>query len=499
MIVITSPHKEFSVMAYEAFRKHSIEPFIIESILEDAVEKVKKLVKYENIEVILSRGGTAALLKSIEIPLITADVTDLDILKAIESAKSMGKPIGFLGYEEDSIIYDFDSISRIMSLDINLFAYASIDEIKTSISKAISRGIKILVVGSQFAADVCKENNMPCILVKTSNRTMDLAVNKIFEVINTIKYNNANVSILNTILNIYEEGVIATDSQDTIILANKKSCQLLNCERKDIIGRDINKLNLIINYFTNVKSGKHHKEVVRNAVIGNLVINYYPIIVKNDFTGSLYVYSKIERIQQIEKQIRQKTFDKGFIATKTFENIHGNSELIRKTIDIAKVYATTDHTILIFGETGTGKEIFAQGIHNASNRGQGPFVAVNCGALSESLLESELFGYVEGSFTGAKKGGKTGLFEQAHNGTIFLDEISKMSLALQGKLLRVLQERKIRPVGADRVLPIDVRIITATNQNLNMEMDKGRFLPDLFHRINVLNLSLPTLRCRFPN
>jgi transcriptional regulator with PAS, ATPase and Fis domain len=162
----------------------------------------------------------------------------------------------------------------------------------------------------------------------------------------------------------------------------------------------------------------------------------------------------------------------------------------------AKKYAKTDSTILITGESGTGKELMAQSIHNAGLRKDGPFVAVNCAAISESLLESELFGYADGAFTGAKKGGKPGVFELAHGGTLFLDEIGEISTKIQAILLRVLQEKEIMRVGGDRMIPVDVRVIAATNKDLWESVQKGLFREDLFFRLNVLRLQMPSLRER---
>jgi transcriptional regulator with PAS, ATPase and Fis domain len=167
-----------------------------------------------------------------------------------------------------------------------------------------------------------------------------------------------------------------------------------------------------------------------------------------------------------------------------------------EAIDVARQYARVDSTVLIHGETGVGKELFAQSIHTAGNRSSGPFVAVNCAALPEALLESELFGYVEGAFTGARRKGKPGLFELAHRGTIFLDEISEIPLSLQGRLLRVLQEREVIRLGHDRVIPVDVRVLCATNRDLHRLVEEGNFRRDLYWRLNVLSLSIPPLRER---
>ena len=163
---------------------------------------------------------------------------------------------------------------------------------------------------------------------------------------------------------------------------------------------------------------------------------------------------------------------------------------------MAREFAVTDSSVLISGETGTGKEVFAQSIHNASRRIQKPFVAINCAALPAQILESELFGYVGGAFTGASQKGKAGLLEIAHGGTLFLDEISEMDYAIQSKLLRVIQEKKVMRLGSDRVLPVDVRIIAATNRNLKQRIAEHQFRADLYYRINVLRLRLPPLRER---
>jgi transcriptional regulator with PAS, ATPase and Fis domain len=151
---------------------------------------------------------------------------------------------------------------------------------------------------------------------------------------------------------------------------------------------------------------------------------------------------------------------------------------------------------MLYGETGTGKELFAQSIHNASPRKDGPFVAINCTSLSKTLLEAELFGYADSSFTGAKKGGKPGLFELAHRGTIFLDEIGELPIEIQAQFLRVLQEKEVRRVGGDKMVPVDIRVIGATNKNLQQCVEREEFRKDLFYRLNVLNLVLPPLRDR---
>ncbi|MGN8897334.1 sigma 54-interacting transcriptional regulator [Flavonifractor sp. HCP28S3_F3] len=180
----------------------------------------------------------------------------------------------------------------------------------------------------------------------------------------------------------------------------------------------------------------------------------------------------------------------------SFQDIRGDSPAIQKAIRLGRYYAGANETVLIYGESGTGKELFAQSIHNASHRKSGPFIAVNCAAIPDTLIESELFGYEEGAFTGARRGGKQGLFQSAHRGTIFLDEIGDVSLQVQSRLLRVLEEREIMPVGSTQVIPVDVRVICATNKDLKQMVREGAFREDLYYRLKILSLTLPPLRER---
>ncbi len=207
-------------------------------------------------------------------------------------------------------------------------------------------------------------------------------------------------------------------------------------------------------------------------------------------------FKNISDTVALEKAARRELLKKGYIAKYAFEDIIGLSPALIKTKEIARKLASSDLTVLIQGESGTGKELFASAMHRASLRNNGPFLAVNFSALPEDLLESELFGYEEGAFTGARKGGKKGIFEQADGGTIFLDEIGDISPKLQARLLRVLQEKEIRRVGGAKNIAVDVRVIAATNRDLQLMIQDGQFRRDLYHRLKVLFLELPALRER---
>jgi PAS domain S-box-containing protein len=237
-----------------------------------------------------------------------------------------------------------------------------------------------------------------------------------------------------------------------------------------------------------MKVGPARKEVI---------VNVAPILVGGELRGSVGVIHDISEIKHLTEELaRVKQLIRTMSAKYTFSDIVGHCQNIGLAIEQAKNAAQTPATVLLRGESGTGKELFAHAIHNESDRRHRPFVRVNCAALSESLLESELFGYEEGAFTGAKRGGRRGLFEEASGGTLFLDEIGEINFATQVKLLRAIQEREIVRVGGAEPIPIDVRLIAATHVNLEQAVVKGEFREDLYYRLNVIPIVIPPLRYR---
>lgn len=239
-----------------------------------------------------------------------------------------------------------------------------------------------------------------------------------------------------------------------------------------------------------------HSQIGELVKIQNkqLIVNRVPIVEDEKVQGTIFTFQEVSDIQSMEERIRRASHAKGLFAKLGFQDIVGNSKTMREVVKRAQRFAATDETIFITGESGTGKEIFAQSIHKASRRNAHPFLAINCSAIAPSLLESELFGYAEGSFTGARRGGKQGVFELAHHGTIFLDEIGELPQEAQAHLLRVLQEKEVMRLGDAKVIPVDVRVIAATNRSLEKALQQGVLRVDIYHRLNVLRLSLPPLR-----
>jgi PAS domain S-box-containing protein len=307
--------------------------------------------------------------------------------------------------------------------------------------------------------------------------------------------------MLEAIFNSTQDAISVVNQQGLGVMVNPAYTRLTGLSGKDVIGQPAT---------VDIAEGEsiHFKVLetrrpVRNARLKvgpsrkEVIVDAAPIVVDGELRGSVGVIHDISEIKKLTDELNQaKQIIRKLEAKYTFEDIVSVNQKMQEVIEKAKKAAQTPATVLLQGESGTGKELFAHAIHNASGRKFNQFVRVNCAALSESLLESELFGYEEGAFTGAKKGGKKGLFEVASGGTIFLDEIGEINAGTQAKLLRVLQEKEIIRVGGTNSVPVDVRIITATNIDLEEAMHAGRFREDLYYRLNVIPLKIPPLRDR---
>lgn len=298
---------------------------------------------------------------------------------------------------------------------------------------------------------------------------------------------------LSTVINASSDGILLLSEDNQVILYNSCLAEMLGV-KKEVFGGQACAV------FPASIIGLLQEPDVNNEVAEingkTLVVNKQEISYQGLSRRKYYNFHEVTQIRQLEQALSAKLREKGLVARYVFSDIKTQSARMADCIKLAKKTALSDFTVLISGESGTGKELLAQSIHNASNRAQYPFVAINCAAVPESLLESELFGYESGSFTGALKEGKTGLFEQANKGTIFLDEVGDMPLSLQARMLRVLQERQVTRIGSSKVTNIDIRIIAATHNNLADECRHGKFREDLYYRLNVLPLVVPPLRER---
>lgn len=300
------------------------------------------------------------------------------------------------------------------------------------------------------------------------------------------------------LMEVLDQGVIAVNEHGEIYAVNKNAADITRVPENLGISKAGEEVFPYIPFRRCLEEKKETSpQVVR--VAGNLVSLYVrPVLRRDACVGAFAILQKFNEMERRQNELRVQLMKKGqgHRAKYCFDDVIGQSAPILKTKFILNKMAGTESPVLLIGETGTGKELFAHSVHNASKRRDQPFVAINCAAMPENLLESELFGYEEGAFTGAKKGGRPGLFEFAHQGTLFLDEVEGMSPALQVKLLRVLQEREIMRVGGNQIIHVDVRIVAATNEELEQKVAEGTFRQDLYYRLNALPVLIPPLRER---
>ena len=301
---------------------------------------------------------------------------------------------------------------------------------------------------------------------------------------------------LEVVLDTVDQAIIAIDDSYKVAVINPVAEKMLGQRKKNTLGKLINDVLPEIDFLSCFKPGGGKLNEINKIENNFFLLTTNQIIEDDNVIGVVVTFQPVDKVKEMELKVRRELKKSGNISKHYFNEIIGNSEIINSTIKLSKKFSKTELTILLEGESGTGKELFAQAIHNYSSRKNGPFVALNFAALPENLVESELFGYEEGSFTGAKRGGKAGLFEEAHQGTIFLDEIGDAPLDVQKKLLRVLEEREVRRVGSSLVTSVDVRIIAATNQSLDSLVKKKEFRRDLFYRLCTLPIYIPPLHRR---
>lgn len=323
----------------------------------------------------------------------------------------------------------------------------------------------------------------------------------------TLSLDQRLIELLEGIFGQLPISMILTDADGRILMLNDHYAKFLKVDKLDVIGRSVEDVVPNTRFPIVLATGK--AEISQEHVYGNGMKSIVHRIPFFDSEGKvagclgIVLFESIEELQRLAQANKmlntklsayQNEIKSFFRAKYSFEDILGQSAAMRRNKELAKRLALSKANILITGESGTGKELWAHAIHQASLRHEFSFVSVNCGAIPENLLETELFGYEEGAFTGAKKGGKLGKFQLAHKGTLFLDEIGDMPLPMQVKILRVLQEREVEKVGGKGAERVDVRIIAATHRNLEQMVREGRFREDLFYRLNVLSLQLPALR-----
>ena len=466
--------------------------------MEEAVPVARALLE-SGIEVVIGGGGTGSLLaETIGQPVVKLDRDPLDVFRALVQARRHGRTIAITSFARP--LEGTDLYEEYLSVGLRQIVFSNSRELEAGILRAVRAGCQV-VVGGGICREIATAAGARGIVVVPRRESVLQTLQEARAVAAAHRKERQSLEELRTILDTSREGIIVLDNAGRVKLLNPAALAILrpvlSLQHALIPGERLPDVLLPLGLTHILQSPTPELDKVRRLAGVDLVVSALPIQMDGTSIGVVGTFREATRIQNIDRKVREKLYQKGFVARYTFEQLRGSSPALLQVVASAKRYAETDASILIEGETGTGKELLAQSIHNASRRSMRPFLGVNCSAFSESLLESELFGYEEGAFTGARRGGKIGLFEMAHGGSLFLDEIADISTALQLKLLRVIEEKEIMRLGGDRIVLVDVRVISSSQRNLYGANTEPRFRSDLYFRLATLRLRLPPLRQRF--
>lgn len=491
------PCHNFIENAFDVFNQHNelsrstdFETYCMEEVIvtEENVNTIQI-----DADVIITRGLLAEILKSIQgdIPVVEIQVPATDTLRVVLNCKKEyhASKVGIIA--SHNMVMGATEISSFLDIPFETYILTTSWNGPQLVDQALKDGCDAIVGGLNTCA-YASSINVPNMFITTGRDSFWQSITAAKRAAAISRMEQEKTGRLQVILNTSKEGLLSIDTLKRIRMSNQAAEHILNLKSSPDgqrvmdapLPREFKKFLLNDEACSNelIKYGETY-----------LNVNKYPIWVQQNNMGIVVSFQEVNDIVNLESHIRRKIHNKGHVAKAHFEDIVGASPIMQKTIETARKYSCTDSNILLFGQSGTGKELFAQSIHNHSARKGGPFVAVNCAAIPEALLESELFGYEAGAFTGAQKNGKPGYFELAHNGTLFLDEIGELPLKLQAKLLRAIQEHEVMRIGSERIISINIRIIAATNRNLEQLTETGSFREDLFYRLDVLHIEIPPL------
>ena len=500
-ICLISPTEDLARRAKKLVARRGIDVRVEVAELEAAVSLARRLLAEDDYLFISRRGTRDLLRKSLKIQVVNIPGEASDYIPAIQQLRGEQGLIAFFSFEED-ISNELRTICYLLHLKMKHYCFSDSLSCQAAVQQAVADGAA-WGLGGVVSERFAKHCDLAYLRVESSDASILHALDTAQQLYITQQENARQQEQLQIQLERYQnildythDAIIAIDEKGRISTTNQIAEQMLQPAQPPFVGRPVEEV-LPNTHMTNVlHTGEAEIGQMMN-IHGTLVsTNRVPIRVGGQVKGVVATFQDIKTLQTAERNIRIKLHEKGLVAKYRFSDILGRSPAIRDAKRLSENFADAQFTVMLYGETGTGKEMFAQSIHNASPRRDGPFVAINCTALNRNLLESELFGYADSSFTGARRGGKAGLFETAHGGTVFLDEIGELPLEFQAPLLRVLQEKEVRRVGDDTVIPVDIRIIGATNRNLLQLVEEGKFRRDLYYRLNVLSVLVPPLRER---
>lgn len=502
-ICLVTPYDELAERAEPLLKQHQFDIDIYRTNLNQVVQDVEAL-EQAGYQVLISRGGCAELLRRhSSLPVVEIKVSLFDLFDALAPYAGHQGKIGVVGF--NSVIASCRKICDRLNIDSECLTINDSDD--SDMQQQVDALQPLLaqhhfdhIIGDSVYQDLFAHTRHEFTIIHSGDESIIKAFNDADSLIKTFETQHRESLYFQTIFDHYENSLLTINSKSEIVHINQSARAFfgdkVTKERIQQLSELTPELASAVDW-SQLASGDKVLGVIVDTDWGTLIVNQIPVLADGNLFRVMLSIQTVNSVRGIEHNVRRHELARRGLATRyRFNDIISNNKDMKRRLKLIESYAKTDATIMIYGESGTGKEMIAQSIHNASLRSDGPFVAVNCGALAPQLLESELFGYVSGAFTGASAKGKMGLFELAHGGTIFLDEISELDKTLQSRLLRVLQERQIMRLGSDQVIPIDIRVISASNNQLLSLVKQNRFREDLYYRLNILKATPLPLRER---
>ncbi|HEV3422583.1 MAG TPA: propionate catabolism operon regulatory protein PrpR [Paraburkholderia sp.] len=455
---------------------------------EDAVNEIESAGK-DRPDVVVAAGSNGTYLKSrVGVPVVLITPTGFDVMHALARARRDASSVALVTYGETPA--EVRRFVAAYGIDVVFASYQSAQDAEACVLDLRDRGVGT-IVGPGLVTDLAARAGLEAVFLY-SRASVRAAFDNALEVAQATWGEAVRRHRLDNVLQHLRDGVVALDAQGRVEAINLRLALVLGIEPAEAVGRSLPELAPDLSDAVPDVEGES-LETVRGI---SYVVHRGPLVDNGVTTGTVLTFQESRAVERLDRTLRSRQRAQQFAARYQLDDLVGACPAIERVRQLVRRYAKSDATVLIRGESGTGKEMVAQSLHQLSARRDFPFVALNCGAFPEALLESELFGYEEGAFTGARRGGKAGLIEAAHRGTLFLDEIGEMPLPLQSRLLRVLQEREVVRLGSTEPTRIDVRIVAATHRALTAAVEAGEFRTDLYYRLNILNIALPPLRER---
>nr|WP_283318491.1 sigma 54-interacting transcriptional regulator [Edwardsiella anguillarum]WHQ30437.1 sigma 54-interacting transcriptional regulator [Edwardsiella anguillarum] len=488
-----APYPQLATLARQQAAALGCRLTVIDGAFDAVARQIARLP--DDISAVISRGGTAEKIRLYTLkPVVSIETSALDLLTLLLPLRGEVARVGVISYRQP--LPGVAPIAQALAMEIRQDVFDAHEDIDALLLSEEIRALDV-VIGGILVVRAAQRHGVSARLLTADDDAIYRALHQAMLLAHAEDESRKKAAQLDTMLATIAEALIVTDAQDRIIQVNPAALTILRRELPAVIGREIRTLIPDSRTRDVLKSQRSQLGQVVEVNGDTFIVNRVSIVSQGRSLGVVCTLSASRLIRHAEHRLRQQEGRRqGFVARYDFDDIHTADPAMQDIKTLARHYAATQANVLIQGESGTGKELFAQSLHRSSARRSQPFVAINCAAIPENLLESELFGYVDGAFTGANRRGKAGLFELAHGGTLFLDEIGELPLSMQTKLLRALQEKEIMRIGGSEVLPVDVRIITATNQDLRRRIDERLFRGDLYYRLNTLHILLPPLRSR---